>query len=188
MDTNTVQLINAIGSMYDSAIDPDHWETFIHKIGDIMNGLTGVLILNPDGTPAQHLRHLEHKGTYTDENQGVVAKYTNFPADLMQHYMDHFFLENDVWHQEICKRRLNNEVFLGTDLVPLEELRETRFYKEVFNAVGNEYIIGAVVEPTPTGVTSFTMCREKEKGKLHSGRSRDLRAFGPSPAKSKNNL
>ena len=167
MADRTVQLIDAIASLYDSAIDPTHWDTFIEKMSDIVDGNTGVLVLNPNGTPSQQLHQLEGD-TFANRGFEVVAKYRNFPPEALKQYMENFFLGGDIWYQLIYSQRLMNQAFIGTDLISMEELRSTRFFKEVFNVNENEYIVGAVLEPSSTGITSFSLSREGKKGNFTS--------------------
>ena len=163
MQDKTEKLVEVIGHLYDATINPELWETFMHKAGELVSGRTGVLVLNPNGTPAHHLKQTE-KGTFSSRELEVVAKYINFPEELLAIYMKKFFLHEDVWYNATLEKRINNDAFIGTELVALSDLRKTDFYKEVFNAGGNEYIVGAVLDVSPKGVTAFSMSRGNEKG------------------------
>ncbi|MEM7561794.1 MAG: helix-turn-helix transcriptional regulator [Pseudomonadota bacterium] len=162
-------MIKAIGYLYDAAIDPTLWERFMLKVGEIVQGQTGVLILNSHGTPAHHLKQMK-ANTFHNQDSDIIAQYTNFPEEHIQIYMERFFLEGDVWHTLANKNKINNEAFIGSELISHEKLRKTQFFKDCFNAAGppghtpNEFILGAVIDPTPLGATAFSMSRGGEVG------------------------
>jgi DNA-binding CsgD family transcriptional regulator len=139
-----------IGRIYDAALNPSLWDDVLLQITNSVGGSVGVLILNYDGVPGYVLMRQNAQGNETGDAatfsaRRTLAKYTRFPPEILEYYINHFFLEKDIWYQKIRDHCRPGSVVTGSAMISEDELRQTSFYQEILKPSDAGYLLGGLL-------------------------------------------
>jgi len=116
----------ALGGIYEAALDPTHWDAALASVVGYVGGESAILGIND---PARERADLMlHVGL----ERGLVARW----------YAE--FGQEDPWAKGAAPLD-EGAVVTGTELVPLEELRKRRLYREILVPIGIHDLIAGVL-------------------------------------------
>ena len=153
-----------ISRIYDAALNPNLWEPIMLEIGDAVDGTTGVLVLNTENTPFVPIRVRDdmYSNNAVKDSSPVLAKYTNYPVKILNHYMKNFFLDRDIWYHKMREQSIDERVKIGSHMIATEKLIKTPFYKEVLEPSGGGHLLACFLDQV--GESAFSMSRTISSG------------------------
>lgn len=155
MTSGTAQrdaLLALIGAIYDAALQPSRWPQVIAETASLM-GSTRALMLTPFNGP---------------DNGGIY-----FPHGISETFMQQYasrYIKHDIWAQRGMQQGVYVEgnVLLSRDLLPLQEMLESVFYREFLSKMDILRLCSGVIfgqdsaVPMPTNLAFFRGIREPE--------------------------
>jgi DNA-binding CsgD family transcriptional regulator len=137
------QLSSLIGHIYDAALDPDQRNDVLDKIAKFTGGHSGGLL-------SKHLL----------SNSDKLYCYIGADPESLQAYSESYS-KFDLTADEPCGAE---HVVTTADLVPFEEFRQGRFYKEWARPQGWVDIASVVIEKSPASCTLLSVVRREDSG------------------------
>lgn len=125
------QYDDLVHQIYDAALEPRRWPAVMEHLIQACGGHCGALF-TPQHPPAQ----------------GGVMVPINLPASMMELWAARFSgPENDPFTRAALARGQFREgmALIGDDLVPQQELRSSRFYRDLWEPVGIGRMCGGVI-------------------------------------------
>jgi DNA-binding CsgD family transcriptional regulator len=140
-----------VNSIYEGSLDPTVWPEVIGRVSDWL-GVKSSLLYTP---------------LHTVESGGQAISH-GFSWETMQTYQCHYH-QHDVWTQTGVRRKLirQGNCLLGTDLVPIPELKETQMFREFLQPNDIPHLATAVIfdgqtaDTLPTVFSNFRGERDK---------------------------
>jgi DNA-binding CsgD family transcriptional regulator len=145
-------LLDLIGTIYDASVQPSKWPQVVAETASLM-GSTRALMLTP-------FHRLDAGGIYFPHG---------IPETFMQQYASRY-IEHDIWAQRGMERGayVEGNVFRDRDLLTLQEMLESIFYREFLSKMDILRLCSGVVfsqhsaVPMPTNLAFFRGVREPE--------------------------
>jgi len=132
------QISGLLGSIYDAALDPRLWSAMLGRLAPVFQSHIG-LMANDD---------LEVR-----ENSQAWAH--GFDPDRQAEYLQRRDTEDYFWHG--IQKQSDCSVFVGTDLIGIEEMHQTALYHELGVSMEAEYLLGGYFERRPDRCTGITI-------------------------------
>ncbi|NKB35552.1 MAG: hypothetical protein GKR93_00095 [Gammaproteobacteria bacterium] len=118
-----------IQNIYDAAINPSLWNSFLDNIVGQFKGSVGVMVmLDPDES--------------THKSINVAAQ---FPEELYSDYLRDFYLEGDIWYQ-IAIKRPKGTTFIGSEFIQDRNLAASHFYNDCLKPADSGRFICCAVD------------------------------------------
>jgi DNA-binding CsgD family transcriptional regulator/PAS domain-containing protein len=135
-----------IGDIYDAAVDPTRWSAVLLKLRNFIGG-SGAAIFSKDATTKSLNVHYDCGGVDPHYQQLYLEKYEKIDPSTTAHVLA------DV-----------EQTIATADIMPYDDFRATRFYKEWGEPQGLVDFIATVLDKTATGAALFGVFRSKEHG------------------------
>ncbi|MDO9294775.1 helix-turn-helix transcriptional regulator [Bradyrhizobium sp.] len=161
------QLSALIGDIYDAVFDPDHRTDVLDRIADFAGGDSGGLLSKHalGSSLGSSLETAEHLYCYIgNDSEGLRAYSESYPK------LDSTADPLSVGVEQIVST---------TDLVPYEEFRRGRFYREWARPHGWIDIASAVVEKSATSCTFISVARREASGLVDADMRRRMALIIP---------
>ena len=160
MPMDTEALSKLLGSLYDAAADPCHWNQFLRDLGRATGAQSAGLVLHDEG---QNVHTISHSWEIDPEF-----------LSLYQEYYDSV----DIWAQRGLSI-LAGAVFPSESLCPLAELTKTEVYNDFMVPFGIEHGLFAVVENSGSRLTSVSLFRARALPEFQTRELQILRFLAP---------
>jgi DNA-binding CsgD family transcriptional regulator/PAS domain-containing protein len=138
-------LLQLIGGIYDSTLNPDAWNAVLPRIGAFVGGSAGGLFAHDSSRRSANIAY--EFGTDPDYRRLYVEKYLTL--DPM--FGTYFVL--DV-----------GEVFSSSTIMPHADFLQSRFYKEWIRPQGWIDNVCVYLDRTPEGHAGFAVFRDEREG------------------------
>jgi DNA-binding CsgD family transcriptional regulator/PAS domain-containing protein len=145
MTITTERLDTLIARIYEAALDPERWESFMLDAADTLDAAQSTLVLYDHADP-------EH----------AVVRTTRFDPHIERIFVERREAE-DEWALRLLAKPPGS-VQRGSDLVSLPEWRRTAIYADVCRPMDAEYMLGGIIERKPELTAGFSVLRGKKKG------------------------
>ena len=142
--TSIEQISDLIGKIYDASLDKSLWDRFLKTIAPVYQSDRGTVILVDRQSP-----------------ESSTALTLGFRDDLYDEFLERREEEDYFWLS--CKDLPRGSVFVGSDFVPIEEMRSTSLYHELAKPLKVEYLVGGMIENSPDQLAVMTFLRPKWK-------------------------
>ena len=159
MDRDEI-LLDLIGGIYDSTLNPDAWNAVLPRIGAFVGGSSGGLFAHHSSRRSGNIYY--EFGTDPDARQLYLEKYITM--DPM--FGTYFVL--DV-----------GEVFSTSTVMPHAEFLQSRFYKEWIRPQGWIDNVCVYLDRTPEGHAGFAVFRHEREGLADEPARERLRLLVP---------
>ena len=126
MGINDTDLIDAIGTIYEAALDPECWERALERVASFTRAEGGILGLSDARA----------------ETAQLFVSY-NVDPEITLRWATEFACE-DPW-ASATTTLVEGDVVTGAELVPLEELRQKAVYREIHEKSGGQDVLAAIV-------------------------------------------
>lgn len=135
-----------IGDIYDAAIDPSLWPAALGRTREFVRGQTATLFWKDAVSKC-----------------GAVFYYDGGVEDRhVQRYFEEYIKMDPTTTAQFFAEV--GQPFSTADLIPYEEFKETRFYKEWARPEGQVDFVGAVIEKTATSFALYGVIRHERDG------------------------
>jgi DNA-binding CsgD family transcriptional regulator len=161
------QLTALIGDIYDAVFDPDHRTDVLDRIADFAGGHSGGLLSKHalGESLGKSLGMVEHLYCYIGKDPESLRAYSeSYPK------LDSIADPLSVGVEQIVST---------TDLVPYEEFRRGRFYREWARPHGWIDIASAVIEKSATSCTFLSVARREASGLVDADMRRRMALIIP---------
>ena len=156
-----LELSRLVGELYDAALDPALWSVVLKGVRDFVGGASAGIVAKD--ASANH-------GFVCFDDGSIAPDYT---ASYFDRYValdpcttGHFFSTPEA------------PVSTG-DLIPYEEFRETRFYREWARPQGFVDYMGAAIDKSATTAVVFNVMRHESDGMFDEASRRRMRLIAP---------
>lgn len=154
------QVLSLVGDIYDAALDPQQWEDVLRKITQFIGGISAVLFsqdfVNLEG------RFFHHWNDNPEYTELFFRKYMQI-SPLSPHLM----------------LTRAGEVFAASRLMPHEELRASRFFREWAEPQHYYDLVGVTIENTAGRVATLSSGNTDEQGLISDEQIRRMGLLGP---------
>ncbi|HEY7458834.1 MAG TPA: helix-turn-helix transcriptional regulator [Xanthobacteraceae bacterium] len=149
-----------IGDIYDAALDPSLWRGALRDIAGFVGGSASSICTT--NARSVHVTSHYHWGLQQSFVQNYFDNYVKCdPAAVGQFVFD------------------VEDVYSFVDFLPLEELLETRFYKECLKPEGWIDRIGATLDKSATSFAACVVFRNEQEGPVDENMRRRMRLVVP---------
>jgi hypothetical protein len=153
------QLSHVIEGIYDAAIDVDLWSGALKQACEFVGGCTANLV-------------------WRDTAKNALVFHTwGFEPRYQQMYFDTYAQFDPFYPASVFIEV--GKVFSGEDIIPHEEFRKTRFYREWVRPQGYIDTIIVNLERSATAVSSFIVLRSEQQGVIDSDTRRRFALVAP---------
>ena len=153
------ELTELIGSIYDAALDPATWNDVLTKIGQYL-GAGAVGLLSKDSLSNRANAHY-HVGVDPHYMRLYQEKYSKFDPMATLPFLD------------------VGQIVNTPDLVPYEEFRQGRFYREWAQPQGWIDVANAVLEKSATSCAYLSVIRNEQQGMVDDEMRRRMELIVP---------
>lgn len=153
------QLSDLIGMIYDAAGSPSLWQRFVVEASILFNAHMSNLIL---------VDTLQPESTVI-KSHGVEPSVL---SDLSERVNEDYWINGG-------KQLAPGTVVFGTEIISLESMHKTRFYKEMAAPNKVEYMLGAVIENQPERQALISFIRGKQEGNFNEANKQTLALLMP---------
>jgi DNA-binding CsgD family transcriptional regulator/PAS domain-containing protein len=149
------RLLDLVGSIYDASLKPKIWPEILATLAPFYGTDKGSLLsVDPE--------HPEAAASYAVGMDSILSpSFRERPREL------------DYWCLR-SKRLPGGSVFLGSELLSIEETRSSAVYQEFGKPFGIEYLIGGIISNTPRHLAIISFFRDGKDFDLHSKRLMSL--------------
>src|SRR5262245_1392636 len=135
-----------VGDVYDAALDPALWPDVLRAIAEFVGGPAAALFWKNAG---------ERTGDVYYDSGGIQPRY-------VQLYFDKYIKLDPATAGQFFAEV--EEPVATADLIPYDEFRETRFYREWAQPQGLVDFVGAVLDKSATSVAMVGVFRHERDG------------------------
>jgi DNA-binding CsgD family transcriptional regulator/PAS domain-containing protein len=158
--SETEEALDLAGSIYDAALDPSLWSGVIEKTCRFTNSVSGAL------------------ASFDMGRRNLNAQYNwGYDPHYLKLLLDHYVHLNPM--MAITERTNVGDVLSISQVMSLEELKETVFWREWAAPQGFIDGMQATIEKTPTAVAGVTMVRHESVGMVDEEALGRLRMLYP---------
>jgi DNA-binding CsgD family transcriptional regulator len=150
-----------IGDIYDAALDPASWPQVLEKTCHYVQGVASVL-LSQDSVE----RSAEFHFSWGDD------------PEFTRSYQDTYVKLNPLLLPMVLSTK-TGEVTANSDVLPIEEFVETRFYKEWAQPQGYLDAVSATLEKSATSYAALAVARHERDGLVDEVMRRRMRLVAP---------
>jgi len=157
---DTERLSKLIGRIYDAALDPSLWSDVLHDSAVFVGGVAAALFMKDTVRKA-------HNTVYT---WGYDPEFTRI---YIERYvaLDPFTIGQFLFRE--------GDVVTLTDLVSVQEFKQSRFYREWVCPQGWIDALGGTLEKTSTSYAAVSVIRHQRNGLADDGARRRMRLLVP---------
>lgn len=159
--TDVDQLSSLIGEVYDAALDPSQWPSALGKARTFVRGRAATLFMKDVVNKSGNEFH-QDGGIEPHYVQLYFDKYIKFDPFMT----GHFFAELE-------------EPVATTDLVPYDEVLDTRIYKEWARPQGLVDLVVSALDKSTTSTAMFGVFRHERDGIVDDEARRRMRLIVP---------
>jgi DNA-binding CsgD family transcriptional regulator/PAS domain-containing protein len=142
------QVSSLIGDIYDAALDPAGWPDVLKQVADFVRGPAAIL----------YTTDVARKTGSTHYSWGVE------PCFLESYFQTYLKLSELSGFAALQLLAEIEEVAAGTDYIPWDEIRKTRFFREWVQPQGWGDIATAVLDKSAASFAAFTVPRHEREG------------------------
>jgi len=159
--SETEQLSSLVGGIYDAALDPTVWPNVLAQSARFVDGLSAGLYFNNASS--------KNAQVYYDDG-GIEPHYR-------QLYLDKYVQLNPLTTGQVLAAI--GEPVAAADIMPYDELLETRFYKEYARLLQLADFVSTVLERSATGAAMLGVYRHERHGQADAEMRRRMRLIIP---------
>jgi DNA-binding CsgD family transcriptional regulator len=135
----------AIQQIYDAAINPQVWHSFLEETVSNLNGTAGFMIMLDIDNPAK-----------------TLSFQSQFPEEVYMAYLRDFYLDGDLWYQASLKRS-SGETFIGSECIDDKTLTETPFYNICLEPMDAGRMVACAVDSSTDKTFGISISRPFNK-------------------------
>lgn len=143
-------LNRAIQQIYDAAINPLIWQSFLEDTVKNLGGTAGFMIMLDVKEPAK-----------------TLSFQSKFPDEVYADYLRDFYLEGDLWYQ-IASKRSSGETFIGSEYIDDKDLVKTPFYNVCLEPMDAGRVIACAVDASAQKTFGLSISRPYKKNDFES--------------------
>jgi DNA-binding CsgD family transcriptional regulator len=155
------QVSQLIGDVYDASLDPASWPQVLEHTCHYVQGVTSVLV----SQDSAH-RNAEFHHSWGDD------------PDYTRSYQETYVKINPILLPMVLSAKIG-DVVANSDVLPIEEFVETRFYKEWAQPQGYLDAISATLDKSATSYASVAVARHERDGVVDEPMRRRMRLLAP---------
>src|SRR5262245_29755114 len=155
--SETEQLSSLVGGIYDAALDPTVWPNVLAQSARFVDGLSAGLYFN----------------NASSKNAQVYYDDGDIEPHYRQLYLDKYVKLNPLTTGQVLAAI--GEPVAAADIMPYDELLETRFYKEYARLLQLADFVSTVLERSATGSAMLGVYRHERHGPADAEMRRRMR-------------
>jgi DNA-binding CsgD family transcriptional regulator len=155
------QVSQLIGDVYDASLDPATWTRVLEQTCHYVQGVTSVLVSQDSA----------HRNAEFHYSWGDDPEYT-------RSYQETYVKLNPMLLPMVLSAK-TGDVIANSDVLPIEELVETRFYKEWAQPQGYLDAISATLDKSTTSYAAVAVARHERDGVVDGPMRRRMQLLAP---------